>query len=259
MKIEKPIFQIIDIVRLHRKKIEYTTKNKSCYVLSCRLKGCSVFNFNNEKHIVNRGDILYIPLGSSYSQHTEGEEIVFFHLNAIGKTNDEIKIITPKNPDEVCDIFSKANKLWNKDQSLGFYECQQYLYKIMSLFDCASPQINSADTLTPILSYIHEHLCDPNLSLDAACKQAYICRVYFNKLFKRTYQTTPVRYINERRIERAKILLTSGVYTREEVAYLCGYNDVKYFYSVFKTISGMTTKQYYNSIMNVTEIQEVRY
>ena len=43
---------------------------------------------------------------------------------------------------------------------------------------------------------------------------------------------------------KAKILLKSGIYTREEIAKQCGFNDVKYFYTVFKNITGFTTGKY---------------
>ena len=44
-----------------------------------------------------------------------------------------------------------------------------------------------------------------------------------------TNQTNPNQYIR---------------YTREEIAHLCGFDNVKHFYVVFKQVTGMTTGQY---------------
>ncbi len=40
------------------------------------------------------------------------------------------------------------------------------------------------------------------------------------------------------------MLLDSNLYMREEIALLCGYDNVKHFYVVFKQVTGMTTGQY---------------
>ena len=58
---------------------------------------------------------------------------------------------------------------------------------------------------------------------------------------------TPVEYINKIKISRAKNLLRSGFYTCNEIALLCGFKDIKYFYTFFKKQTGMTTKQYEKS------------
>ena len=72
-------------------------------------------------------------------------------------------------------------------------------------------------------------------------------RTDFNTAFKNIYGATPRKYIYQERINKAKILLSAGNYTNEEIASLCGFTDVKYFYIVFKKVTGMSTKQYKNS------------
>ena len=41
-----------------------------------------------------------------------------------------------------------------------------------------------------------------------------------------------------------KALLRSQLYTREEIASLCGFENIKHFYVVFKQITGCTTGEY---------------
>lgn len=88
------------------------------------------------------------------------------------------------------------------------------------------------------------HFCDTDLSLDYVCSVSNVSRAYFNRIFLKEYGTTPVKYIQKKRIEKAMILVGSGDYTREEIAALCGFKDIKYFYTVFKKVTGMTTKEY---------------
>ena len=113
---------------------------------------------------------------------------------------------------------------------------------VTDIFSYNTDDINQR--LAPALSYINAHLYDSDLSFDEACKKAAISRIYFNKLFRQQFNMPPTKYVNKLRIKKAKILLKSGIYTREEIAKQCGFNDVKYFYTVFKNITGLTTGKY---------------
>ncbi|MBQ9131846.1 MAG: helix-turn-helix transcriptional regulator [Clostridia bacterium] len=102
----------------------------------------------------------------------------------------------------------------------------------------------SVELLKPAITYLDAHLFDADLSFERAHKRAHISRTYFNKLFYQAYGCTPTAYVNGQRIERAKRLLISGGFSNEEIASLCGFNDVKYFYVIFKKLTGVTTKGY---------------
>ena len=57
-------------------------------------------------------------------------------------------------------------------------------------------------------------------------------------------QLQHVKYINQLKIEKSKFLLSCETYTHNEIASMCGFNDVKYFYTVFKQITNTTAKKY---------------
>ena len=54
-----------------------------------------------------------------------------------------------------------------------------------------------------------------------------------------------------KKIEKAKFLLSCKTYTHSEIANLCGFNDTKYFYIVFKKITKTTTKNFQKSNKNI--------
>ena len=91
------------------------------------------------------------------------------------------------------------------------------------------------------MQYLSTHVFEQDFSVETLCENANISRTYFNKIFKETYNTTPIKYINDIRINKAKLLLKSGNYSNEEIAFLCGFNDVKYFYVIFKKLTNQTT------------------
>ena len=197
-------------------------------------------------HLAKRGDILYIPVGASYSQKCESETLICFHLNIPGQVTSEIKLFSQADSNKICALFSNAEYLWRSRPENYEFMCMSVLYKILSeirICEDFNPKV-STDLLQAALSYLNAHICDTALSLAHVCEKAHISRTYFNKLFREAYGRTPIVYINEQRIERAKQLLNSGGFSNEEIARLCGFNDVKYFYVVFKRLTGYTTKEY---------------
>lgn len=235
---------ILDIAFLRRNSIkQLSTKNKPCYVLSFRISGSSIFHTSQESFRVNSGDIVFIPKGKSYSQETDGEEIIFVHLEILGNTEKDIQCITPKNPENICGLFKKMYSLWEQKEKNYKYKCTSLLYEIIAETSVVISKSNK-DLLYPAIMYINEHFSHANFSLDKACEIIHISRVYFNRVFKKKMGTTPSAYINKLKIEKAKFLLLSGGYTHEEISMLCGFNNKKYFYSIFKKITGTTAGKF---------------
>ena len=52
---------------------------------------------------------------------------------------------------------------------------------------------------------------------------------FFRYIFKKVYSTTPNKYINDLRINKAKTMLENTDYTIDEISYYCGYRDYSYF------------------------------
>lgn len=66
-----------------------------------------------------------------------------------------------------------------------------------------------------------------------------MCKItpeYFRKIFVQIYGTSPVKYISNLKLNRAKELLSSGIYTITDAAYNSGFNDSSYFSREFKKI-----------------------
>lgn len=241
-----PTFTILDIIHFKRNNMHLNTENKFCCVMSCRINGESLFFYNNQTHKIKRGDVLYIPTGSSYSQECNKEEIICFHLSTAGHVSSKMQSFKTHNPDKMCELFIKASNFWKNRPRNYEYLCMSVLYEIIALSNASIHKDKSGfhSVLEPSMTYLDAHMYDTNLSLENVCEQSHISRTYFNKLFYNTYNCTPISYINNQRINKAKQLLISGNYTNSEIAFLCGYKDVKYFYILFKKTTGLTTKEY---------------
>lgn len=240
-----PYYEILDVIKLQRGKVKIKTENKPCYAISCRISGESLFFYKNNRLSVRVGDVLYVPKNATYEQETEGEELICLHLSVVGRTAAELGVYEPKSEKTVT-LFKKAYEIWTKKESNYAYRALSVLYEIIAETDVGVCKNNDSlpPLLAPIVTKLEASLFSPDLSLEAICKNAYIGRTYFNKLFKDSFGVPPVVWINEQRIRQAKKLLLVKGYTNEEIARLCGFRDVKYFYVLFKKCTGMTTKQY---------------
>lgn len=70
---------------------------------------------------------------------------------------------------------------------------------------------------------------------------------HFARTFKTLVAEPPYRYIIQRRIERAKILLKVTQYSTAEIAYQVGFSNPSHFTAQFRKLVGATPKSYRNS------------
>lgn len=239
-----PVISINEIIRFDRQNFSFKTENKFCYVLVCRISGESLFFYNNQTRLVKRGEILYIPTGANYSQKCDEETLICFHLSVSGRISNRIEVFTPKNADKICELFIKAERLWRLKPANYEFLCMSVLYEIIANTEICSIEKEKNSLLDPAMQYLMNVVYETDFSLDEMCRHSNISRTYLNLLFRQTYQCTPTAYVNKIRIERAKQLIITGNFTNEEISKICGFNDVKYFYVIFKRVTGFTTKEY---------------
>ena len=71
------------------------------------------------------------------------------------------------------------------------------------------------------------------LDLDQIAREACLSRYHFLRLFAQTFDRTPHQYLTERRINRAKELLTAGSLTVTGVCFEVGFESLGSFSSLF--------------------------
>lgn len=96
--------------------------------------------------------------------------------------------------------------------------------------------------LTEILNYIN-HNFQKNCSVKFLSEKFYFSRSKINRLFNAYLNTTPTKYVENRRLSMAKVLLekeNSVQYVCEE----CGFSDYSHFIALFKKRFGITPLKY---------------
>jgi AraC-like DNA-binding protein len=101
----------------------------------------------------------------------------------------------------------------------------------------------SQDRLSHIIRYIQQHLSDP-MSIEDLSKEACMSQSHFFRTFKHEMGMSPVDFILEARIEKARELLTETDLSVKEVGYQTGFNNLSYFNRVFKRKEDQTPTQF---------------
>ncbi len=76
--------------------------------------------------------------------------------------------------------------------------------------------------------------------LQALCPYS---QAYTNRVFKRYLKMTPTEYINIKRMHYAAELLMEKKHEVADICYMVGFNNLSYFYSVFRDIYHCTPKE----------------
>ncbi len=94
-----------------------------------------------------------------------------------------------------------------------------------------------------VAAYLREHFRD-SVTLDTLASEIYLSKDYLARIFREVTGYTVNNYLQKQRVEDACRLLLSTDRKVLDIALLCGFGDVKSFYSAFKRQMHMTPREY---------------
>lgn len=99
---------------------------------------------------------------------------------------------------------------------------------------CAFESVNKNEIVSQIMQYFEEHYAE-KISLDIISENMYVSPFYISKIFKTVTGDTPIRYLIDVRLDKAKkLLMTRPELSVHEVAEMVGYDDAYHFSKLFK-------------------------
>jgi len=99
------------------------------------------------------------------------------------------------------------------------------------------PFYDKSNVVKIILEYFDNNYMN-NVSLDDMSRNMYLSSVYISKVFKEKTGESPINYLINLRLEKAKDLLISTESPVKAIAQAVGYNDAYYFSKLFKKYYG---------------------
>ncbi len=95
---------------------------------------------------------------------------------------------------------------------------------------------------------IDEEYQNPHFSLRDICNKLYLSSSQFSVIFKEGTGQTFIEFLTNYRIDRAKQLLKTSDLKSYQIAEQVGFSDARYFSLTFKKLTGLTPKEYRNSL-----------
>ena len=223
-------------------------KNRSAYGLVYILNK-SIYHFDDGVKItVYPNDLLFLPKGCSYTV----ELISLGSYFAINFECNEDVTLSPfkyklKNQ-ALLEAFKKIKSVWEKKMTSYQLKCKAELYNLLYTLQKEYYQDylskSKYDLILPAVEYIHQNYFNKPITVKNLAKKCMITPEYFRKIFKYFLGVSPLNYVNDLKIKRAKELIKSGLYTVSEVCFLSGFIDVSHFSRVFKKATGVSPSQY---------------
>lgn len=233
-------------------------------------EGRGVHYIGNERLDVERGDIFVIAIGTPHvfrpmSKEQDQRLIVynclfersFIHgfLDSIPSTIglermfhlDSYRYYYYKdNQDEILSMMEKlfmeySLRLCGSEMILS----AQVLELLSVLYRCGQQGGHPSSTvskLEPVFKHIHSHY-HGNVKLEELAALIHVSVSHLQRLFKQSVGQSFTEYMQSLRIAKSCELLRIAASVRE-VSIQVGYNDIKFFQTLFKKKTGMTPRQY---------------
>lgn len=247
MFFEKEIvsFHILDVLKISQKNIETQNGERNFNALSYRTRANTrLISAAGEWHLTSNS-VAYVPARLNYLRVSQEDEMIVVHFDSKDYHTESIETFVAQNPQKMQSLFEDMLNVWCK-KDVGYkYKCASVFYSILE--ECHSQNYKPDSKNSKIaasVDYILKNFANHELTIGEVAKRSFLSEVYFRRLFKKEYGITPQKYIVTLRIQNAKGLIATGYYSLQEVAYLSGYTDYKYFSVEFRKMVGVSPSEY---------------
>ncbi len=227
---------------------------------------------------LNTGDILLICPGVIHALRSPktGERIIIQAeigiLRGIPEVESTLSLISPAiliSPETSPLIYKKIHQLilsvnteYHNNNPLSSAAIYASILKLFVLigrnytenakcFDTGNQkQKEYTEKFIQICNYINEH-CTEDLTLDEIASLAGFSKYHFSRLFKQFSNVTFYKYLNQRRISYAEILLADASNSITEVALRSGFSSLSAFIRMFKLIKQCTPTEFRNMYRSI--------
>jgi AraC-like DNA-binding protein len=145
-------------------------------------------------------------------------------------------------------MFERLFELLSRDQLTSRLKIKATMLELISVYldnisiiDKGAPS-EDLQKIDLVLQYIDEHLAE-NITVESLARQVFLHPNYFIVFFKGILGSSPIQYVNLRRMETAKALLLQPDCNVSAVASKVGM-QIYYFSRMFKAHTGLTPSRF---------------
>ncbi len=237
--------KLLDIVS-RISSLYLTTAGRTNHGFVFKLSGTSRYEFESGIIDLNEGEMLYIPKGTSYTvRRISACDSQYMALCFDADIdNTEPRLYPMHNFSDINYICNNLMRLWLFRSRSDEYKCISFFYDILSQIcemDKAAYRSNQQfQLIEPAVEYIKAHIFDSSLKAQDLHELCGISGTYFRKIFASRFGISPQKYIINKRLTQANMILNNGDFESiADVATSVGYEDALYFSRAFKEKYGV--------------------
>lgn len=239
------------VARDYATETHFRILNKKSYRLVYILSGNAVYRYKDFEKKISSNTLLFLAPDDDHEVEVIGKQNYSFITIAFSITR-----ALPANTG-LIQIFQlpQARLLFEQIHSIyelrakGWYPLlMSKTYSILYHMSIAQAKQEKNEYIEDILNYLKANY-QRTLTLEELAEHSGFSLTHFKRMFKAATGTTPIAYLNNFRIERAKDFLRSEMFSIREVATLCGFQNEYYFSTAFKKAVGIPPKQYQSENM----------
>lgn len=152
--------------------------------------------------------------------------------------NQYIRQIQPGSVD--TSVQNILNAMFDLKELSAYY--RQFFCSVATAM---APQTlySDQDIASNVKTYIDRNY-QRNITVEFAASLFHVNRSYLSHIFKKKVGVSFVTYLNQVRIEQSKLLLLKSSKKTYQIAKQVGYNNVSYFWKIFRKLEHMTPEQF---------------
>lgn len=227
------------------------------------LTGKAIHDINGQKMALSQGTLVFIRPAdvhhSSFINNYDMEmisigverDLVQSACNFLGMDIQEF--VKPCLPSQMIYAggrhWDMAEKLLLINQKTKGQDRGQYFLSILPelLYQVKFGREQQDKVIPPWLSNLVEEMSRTENFVEGLPRMINLSGVsqeHLNRSFKKYFELTPTAFINMKRIDYSAELLLEGKESILDICYLCGFQNVSYFYQVFKETYHCSPKQF---------------
>ena len=238
---QKNDFLICGYKRFAKNEMHITRQSRED-VLILMLDGTLYFTENGAEVSVSRGEYYIQPRGNLQSALRPSDDAyyAYFHFNGSWRRGG-VNTLPQRGVFDIEKIYRHADLLCrNSRKGMPLVSITRAFCEILEcLLEDNKSRGESVELAEKIHGYLSENYADGIDVTEVARKFSY-SPDYVIRVFKRAYGITPHSYITARRIEYAKLLLSTTNRPVCEISEACGYTDHTAFYRAFCATVGIS-------------------
>ncbi len=172
----------------------------------------------------------------------------YLHFSPNGKVHNYLELYKPVYEvpaDGVCPaLFRELLDVFAKTDLSSFMKRNGIFQYLLSKFYSDAERVdNEMMRFVPVLKYIDDNI-SRHLTAAELASVTNLSEVYFSNLFAKTFGISPIKYINNKKLNSAALMLAENKMSVKEIAYHLGFENEVYFFRLFKKTFGLTPKEY---------------